>query len=104
MASGAACWLQQLGLDGAAGADVFSHIYATPPDVLRFMRGMHAFSALSAPAVVRAFPDLLSRASTLVDLGGATGALALAALEVHAGGARRGGGPEPSRHPSEQSP
>ena len=79
MATGSHCWRQQLGLGG--GADVFAHIYSTEADRLRFMRGMHAFAALSAPAVVRAVD--LSGASLLLDLGGATGALAVAALEAY---------------------
>jgi hypothetical protein len=79
VATGSHCWRQQLGLGG--GADVFAHIYRTDADRLRFMRGMHAFAALSAPALVRAVD--LSGALQLTDLGGATGALAVAALEAY---------------------
>ncbi|KAG2454839.1 hypothetical protein HYH02_000671 [Chlamydomonas schloesseri] len=45
------------------------------------MSGMHSFAALSAPAVVGAFD--LSFARRMLDLGGATGALAAAACEAY---------------------
>ncbi|GFR42007.1 hypothetical protein Agub_g2821, partial [Astrephomene gubernaculifera] len=63
--------------------DVFARIYSTPSDVLRFLRGMHSFAALSAGAVVTAFD--LSSARTLLDLGGGTGAIACAACESYPG-------------------
>lgn len=44
---------------------------------------MHSFAALSAPAVVKAFD--LSSATSLLDLGGATGAIARAACESYPG-------------------
>ncbi len=78
IASGANNWHAVF---GASGADIFGRIYSTPDDVLRFMRGMHGFASLSAPAVVRSFD--LSFAASLVDLGGASGALAAAALEAY---------------------
>ncbi|PNH11656.1 Acetylserotonin O-methyltransferase, partial [Tetrabaena socialis] len=115
--TGSNVWRQQF---GQPGADVFARIYSTPPDVLRFMRGMYSFSTLSAPSVVRVF-DLaqhLSRGggaggggggggqlqdsgagdadgaasggggaggggAILLDLGGATGALAAAACAAY---------------------
>ncbi|KXZ46784.1 hypothetical protein GPECTOR_40g518 [Gonium pectorale] len=80
VASGSNVWQRAF---GQGGADVFARIYSTPPDVLRFMRGMHSFASLSAQAVVTAFD--LSFASTLLDLGGATGAIAAAACEVYPG-------------------
>ncbi|GLI59491.1 hypothetical protein VaNZ11_001324 [Volvox africanus] len=78
VASGAHVWQQAF---GQPGSDVFARIYSTPAAVLRFLRGMHSFAALSAPSVVTAFD--LSSATSLVDLGGATGALARAACELY---------------------
>lgn len=63
---------------GFEGNEIFSHIYNTPEAVLRFMRGMHSFAALSAPSVVSAFD--LSHVCDMVDLGGATGALIVEAV------------------------
>lgn len=68
--SGSHCWADTWGFEGP---EIFRHIYDTPAAVLRFMRGMHAFSALSAVPVLTAFD--LSPFKALVDLGGATGAL-----------------------------
>jgi acetylserotonin N-methyltransferase len=56
-------------------------MYSKDRDVLRFMHGMHGFSKVSAKPVLTAFD--LSNYRTLVDLGGATGALAIAALELY---------------------
>lgn len=68
---------------GADGKDIFGCIYDTPSAVLQFMSGMHSFSCLSAPSVVKAFD--LSAYKSLVDLGGATGAIAVAALQAYPG-------------------
>mmetsp|Transcript_16549 Transcript_16549/g.28362 ORF Transcript_16549/g.28362 Transcript_16549/m.28362 type:complete len:362 (+) Transcript_16549:51-1136(+) len=73
VSTGKNVWHQQLGF---SGNEVFSNMYASPAAALRFMRGMHSFSRLSAPAVADAFD--LSQFRTMVDLGGATGALAFA--------------------------
>lgn len=54
-------WQEQMGFEGG---EIFRHIYATPSDTLRFMRGMHSFAALSAKAVMSAFD--LSRVSLAV--------------------------------------
>jgi hypothetical protein len=56
-------------------------MYRQDKDILRFMHGMHGFSKLSAKAVMTAFD--LTPFTTLVDLGGATGALAVAACELY---------------------
>lgn len=63
---------------GGAGA-LFEHFYRTPESRARFLAGMHGLGRLSSPAVVGAFD--LSRWKTLVDLGGATGHLAISACE-----------------------
>eukprot|EP00198_Chlamydomonas_reinhardtii_P006351 XP_001695687.1 hydroxyindole O-methyltransferase-like protein [Chlamydomonas reinhardtii] len=76
--TGSNVWQQQF---GAPGSDVFARVYDTPGAVRRFMSGMHSFATLSAPAVVRAFD--LSFATRLLDLGGATGALAAAACAAY---------------------
>ena len=67
-------WKQTFGLDGP----LFSHFYKTEADFRDFLLGMHGFGVLSSPAVVSAFD--LSRYRRLVDLGGATGHLAMAAV------------------------
>jgi acetylserotonin N-methyltransferase len=68
-------WKQAFGLDG----NIFSHFYRTEDSKREFLLGMHGFGLLSSPAVVAAFD--LSRFARLVDLGGGTGHLALAAAE-----------------------
>ncbi|EFJ48756.1 hypothetical protein VOLCADRAFT_60120 [Volvox carteri f. nagariensis] len=80
VASGSQVWQQ---IFGQPGSDVFARIYSTPADVLRFLSGMHSFATLSAPSVVTAFD--LSFATSLVDLGGATGAIARSACESYPG-------------------
>jgi acetylserotonin N-methyltransferase len=72
-------WKQTFGLDGA----LFSHFYKTDEDLRDFLLGMHGFGRLSSPAVVSAFD--LSGFRRLVDLGGATGHLAMAAAERYPG-------------------
>lgn len=76
--TGTNCWQQAFGL---CSADVFGSLYSDDSSVLRFMRGMHGFSQLSAHALLTAFD--LSRFRRLVDLGGATGALAAAACSTY---------------------
>jgi acetylserotonin N-methyltransferase len=60
---------------------VFASVYSNDVAVLRFMRGMHGLCQLSAKPVLTAFD--LTRYNVLVDLGGATGALAAAACELY---------------------
>jgi acetylserotonin N-methyltransferase len=71
-------WKQTFGTDGA----IFDHFFKTEEAMRTFLRGMHGFGALSSPNVVAAFD--LSRFHRLVDLGGATGHLAIAACERNA--------------------
>jgi acetylserotonin N-methyltransferase len=66
-------WKQGLGLDGP----LFTSFFRNEDDKREFLLGMHGFGQLSSPEVVRAFD--LSRYRHLVDLGGATGHLAVAA-------------------------
>lgn len=66
-------WEQVFGLKGP----IFSHFFQTPESMRVFTSGMHGLGLLSSPAVVRAFD--LSRFHQLVDLGGATGHLAIEA-------------------------
>ena len=63
---------------GARGS-LFEHFYRTGEARADFLAGMHGLGLLSSPAVVRAFN--LNGFATLVDLGGATGHLAIAACE-----------------------
>jgi acetylserotonin N-methyltransferase len=66
-------WAQTFGRQ----ADIFAHFYRTDEAMRDFLLGMHGFGLLSSPRVVRAFD--LSRFRRLVDLGGATGHLAMEA-------------------------
>lgn len=68
-------WEQTFGGQG----ELFTHYYKTEADKRRFLLGMHAFGLLSSPQIVAAVD--LSPFSHLVDLGGATGHLALAATQ-----------------------
>lgn len=68
-------WPQVFGESGG----LFTHFFRTPEAQHDFLMGMHGFGMLSSPAVIAAFD--LSRFQSLVDLGGATGHLALAALD-----------------------
>ncbi len=56
---------------------IFSSFFKTPEAANEFLMGMHGFGMMSSPAVAQAFE--LSRFRHLVDLGGATGHLAMAA-------------------------
>jgi acetylserotonin O-methyltransferase len=66
-------WGQTYGLEGA----IFAHFFRTEGDKREFLMGMHGQGVISSPHVVGAFD--LSRFRRLVDLGGATGHLAMAA-------------------------
>ena len=68
-------WTQVYGWEGP----LFSHFFHTEGAKREFLMGMHGFGVISSPHVVRAFD--LSRFHRLVDLGGATGHLAIAACE-----------------------
>jgi acetylserotonin N-methyltransferase len=68
-------WRQTFGTDGP----IFDHFFRNPESMRTFLLGMHGFGVLSSPRVVTAFD--LSRFQRLVDLGGATGHLAVAACE-----------------------
>jgi acetylserotonin N-methyltransferase len=68
-------WNQAYGWDGP----VFSHFFHTEAAKREFLMGMHGFGLISSPHVVSAFN--LSRFNRLVDLGGATGHLAIAACQ-----------------------
>ena len=68
-------WRETFGLKGP----IFDHFFKTEENKREFLTGMHGFGLLSSPAVVLAFD--LSRFRRLVDLGGATGHLAVAACE-----------------------
>jgi acetylserotonin O-methyltransferase len=66
-------WKQTFGLD----QPIFDHFFKTDQARRDFLLGMHGFGQISSPAVVAAFD--LGRFKRLVDLGGATGHLPVAA-------------------------
>ncbi len=68
-------WQQTFGWDGP----IFSHFFRTEAAKREFLMGMHGFGVISSPQVVAAFD--LARYRRLVDLGGATGHLVIAACE-----------------------
>ena len=72
---GAPRWKQTFGVAGG----IFDGFFKTDEDAREFLRGMHGLGLLSSPRVVEAFD--LSAFRHLVDLGGATGHLAMAACE-----------------------
>jgi len=72
-------WKQTYGWDGP----IFSHFFRTDEAKREFLMGMHGFGVMSSPHVVAAFD--LGRFQTFVDLGGATGHLAIAACQRYAG-------------------
>jgi acetylserotonin N-methyltransferase len=76
---GGAQWKHTFHQDGG----IFDHFFRTEEDMRAFLQGMHGFGTLSSPLVVAAFD--LSRFKTFVDLGGATGHLAIAACERYPG-------------------
>ena len=68
-------WHQTFGWEGP----IFSSFFKTEAAMREFLMGMHGQGLLSSPQVVAAFD--LSRFRRLVDLGGATGHLTIAACE-----------------------
>jgi acetylserotonin O-methyltransferase len=68
-------WRQTFDFEGP----IFSHFFRTDASMRTFMRGMHGFGQLSSPHVVKAFD--LSGFRRIVDLGGGTGHLVIAACE-----------------------
>ena len=68
-------WNQTFALDKG----IFSGFFRTPQAKHEFLLGMHGFGQISSPAVVRVFN--LGRFHKVVDLGGGTGHLAIAACE-----------------------
>lgn len=75
MREGTPRWNQTFAVDGG----IFSGFFRTPEAKHEFLLGMHGFGQISSPAVVRVFN--LGRFRRLVDLGGGTGHLAIAACE-----------------------
>jgi acetylserotonin O-methyltransferase len=72
-------WKETFGWDGP----IFSSFFHTEDDKREFLMGMHGYGLMSSPMVVAAFD--LSRYRRLVDLGGATGHLAIAACRHYPG-------------------
>jgi acetylserotonin N-methyltransferase len=68
-------WQQTFGWDGP----IFAHFFRTEESKREFLMGMHGYGLISSPQVVGAFD--LGAFRFLVDLGGATGHLAIAACE-----------------------
>jgi acetylserotonin N-methyltransferase len=68
-------WQQTFGMEGP----IFNHYFRTEESMRTFMRGMHGFGLLSSPRIAAAFD--LSRFRRLVDLGGGSGHLTIAACE-----------------------
>jgi acetylserotonin O-methyltransferase len=68
-------WKQTFGVEGG----IFDHFFQADEAMRTFLMGMHGFGLISSQSVVAAFD--LSRFHRLVDLGGATGHLAIAACE-----------------------
>lgn len=71
-------WQQTLGArSGSGGASPFDQLFRTEEGRREFLMGMHGFGLLSSPPVIAAFD--LSPYRKLVDIGGATGHLVMAA-------------------------
>lgn len=70
-------WTQTFGSRDA----LFDHYFRDVAATTSFIQGMHGFGQISSRFIVRAFD--LSRFQHLVDLGGATGHLAVAACEAY---------------------
>jgi acetylserotonin O-methyltransferase len=68
-------WKQAFGVEGS----IFDHFFRTEEAKETFVQGMHGLGIMSSPKVVEAFD--LSQFRRMVDLGGATGHLAIAACE-----------------------
>jgi acetylserotonin O-methyltransferase len=66
-------WRQAFGWDGP----IFGNLFSTEEAKREFSLGLHGFGQISSPAVVAAFD--LGRFERMVDLGGATGHLVIAA-------------------------
>lgn len=61
------------------GGGIFDHFFRTDEAMQTFLKGMHGFGLLSSPSVVTAFD--LSSYRQFIDLGGATGHLAITACK-----------------------
>ncbi len=72
-------WAQTFGSD----EPIFAHFFKTDEAMRTFLKGMHGLGTLSSPPVVAAFD--LSSFRRMVDLGGATGHLAMTAAEEYPG-------------------
>ena len=72
-------WKQAFGWDGP----IFANLFHDDRSTREFLIGMHGYGLISSPQVVAAFD--LSRFKCLVDLGGATGHLAVAACQRYPG-------------------
>jgi acetylserotonin N-methyltransferase len=72
-------WQQTFGWDGP----IFSNFFRTEESMREFLMAMHGYGIISSPHVVAAFD--LSRFRRLIDLGGATGHLAIAACQRYPG-------------------
>ncbi len=70
-------WTQAFGNEGS----IFDHFFRTPEAKQTFLHGMHGLGVLSSPQVVTAFN--LSNFRRMVDLGGGTGHLAIAACQAY---------------------
>jgi acetylserotonin N-methyltransferase len=70
-------WTQTFGEEGS----IFDHFFRTPEAKSTFLHGMHGLGVLSSPKVVASFS--LSGFRQLVDLGGGSGHLAIAACEKY---------------------
>ena len=68
-------WKQAFGWEGP----IFDHFFRDDAARREFLMGMHGYGLLNSPRVVAAFD--LSRFRRIVDLGGATGHLTIAACE-----------------------
>ncbi|HEX2475461.1 MAG TPA: class I SAM-dependent methyltransferase [Lacipirellulaceae bacterium] len=68
-------WRQTFSSDGP----IFANLFSTEEAKREFSIGMHGFGQISSPAVVAAFD--LGRFQRMVDLGGATGHLVIAACQ-----------------------
>jgi acetylserotonin N-methyltransferase len=66
-------WEQTFGWDEK---EIFAHFFRTQESTREFLLGMHGYGLISSPAIAAAFD--LSRFRHVVDLGGATGHLAIA--------------------------
>ncbi len=70
-------WTQAFGSRSA----LFDHYFRNEASTRSFLAGMHGFGQLASPRIVTAFD--LTRFKLLVDLGGATGHLSIAACHVY---------------------